>query len=105
MKAFVLASVLYLVPASVIQRVGYTTVRTIAGKVIGFDDSLPLEGVTVTIKGTHTATGTQPDGTFYIRVNAPEDSILVFQRTGYKTQELKLTQKSDYDVVLERAGR
>ena len=105
MKAFLIASALFLVPASFIQRISQLKIRTVSGKVIGFDDSLPLEGVTVTIKGTHTATGTQPDGTFYIRVHSPEDSILVFQYTGYKIKELKLTDRSDYDVVLERAAR
>jgi hypothetical protein len=104
MRALIISSFLFLVPTSFIERIGQVQVRDISGKVIGFDDSLPIEGVTVTIKGTHTSTGTQADGTFYIRVPAPEDGTLIFQAAGYKTKELKLTKRNDYDVVLERSG-
>jgi hypothetical protein len=84
--------------------VAHVKVRDISGKVIGFDDSLPIEGVTVSIKGALKSTGTQADGSFYIQVHAPEDSVMVFSLSGYKIQELKLTNKNDYDVVLTRAG-
>ena len=102
MKAFVFSSLLFLIPAAFIERIAQLNVRNISGKVIGFDDSLPIEGVTVIIKGTHTATGTQADGTFYLHVRTPEDSVLVFQSSGYKAKEVKLTARNDYDVVLER---
>lgn len=102
MKAFVFSSLLFLIPASFIERMGQLTIRNISGKVIGFDDSLPIEGVAVRVKGTHTVTGTQADGTFYLRVETPQDSVLIFQASGYKSQEVKLTNRSDYDVVLER---
>ena len=102
MKAFVFSSLLFLIPASFITRIAQLNVRNISGKVIGFDDSLPIEGVSVSIKGTHTTTGTQADGAFYLRVQTPQDSVLVFQSAGYRTKEVRLTNSTDYDVVLER---
>jgi hypothetical protein len=102
MKTLFVSSLLFLIPASFLERISLLEIRTISGKVIGFDDSLPIEGVRVHIKGTHTTTGTQADGTFNIRVHAPSDSVLVFQASGYRFKELRLTKRSDYEVVLER---
>ena len=45
----------------------------------------PLQGVTVTVKGTKTAVQTDPQGKFSI--DAPDDGILIFSAVGYKTQE------------------
>jgi hypothetical protein len=105
MKSFVFSSLLFLLLGSFVEKRTPITVRDISGKVIGFDDSLPVEGVTVTIKGTRKTSGTQADRIFYIRVHTPEDSILVFSMAGYKTHEVKLTSRNDYDVALEPSGR
>lgn len=102
MKELLISSFLFLLPAAFIERIAQVPTRTVSGKVVGFDDSLPIEGVTVAVRGTHTTTGTQADGSFYIRVHAPEDSVLVFSASGYQTQEVKLTNRNDYDVALAR---
>jgi hypothetical protein len=71
------------------------------GKVISFEESFPLEGVGIVVKGTKNATGTQTDGTFTLSVS-PEDKILVISFDGYETQELKITSSRDYEIVLKR---
>lgn len=75
---------------------------TITGKVISFEESLGLEGVSIVVKGTSYNSGTHADGTFSLSVDSP-DKILVFSLEGYQTTELKLNENSrDYEVVLKR---
>jgi hypothetical protein len=75
----------------------------INGKVTSFEESLPIEGAGIVVKGTNNQTGTQPDGTFSISVS-PSDKILVVALSGYQTQEIKLTGATDYDIILKAAG-
>lgn len=74
---------------------------TITGKVISFEESLALEGVSITVKNTNKNSGTQADGTFSINVGK-DDKVLVFSLAEYQTQEIKLTGESDYNIVLRR---
>jgi hypothetical protein len=76
---------------------------TINGKVISFEESFPLEGVSVAVKGTKNVTGTQSDGTFSLAVT-PGDKTLVVTLTGYETQELSITNARDYEIVLKRSN-
>lgn len=90
---------------------GYTTVVAQAkpgyivnGKVTSFEESLPLEGVSVAVKGGANVTGTQADGTFSLLIN-PGDSILVLNLAGYESKEIKTSARSrQYDIVLRRSG-
>lgn len=63
--------------------------NAITGKVTDAKDGSPLSGVTVTIKGTRTATQTGPDGSY--RISAPEGSTLVFTSIGFANQEMAAT--------------
>jgi len=77
----------------------------ISGKVTSFEESLPLEGVSVVVKGSANTTGTQADGTFTLLV-APVDTILVVSLAGYETQEVKTSGKNkQYDIVLKRSDK
>lgn len=59
----------------------------------------PLEGVTVSVKGTSIATATKADGTF--ELNAPSaTSTLVFSSVGYASLEFALARKSQISVSL-----
>ncbi|MDE3236872.1 MAG: SusC/RagA family TonB-linked outer membrane protein [Bacteroidota bacterium] len=60
--------------------------KKISGKVLAEDNSTPLAGVSVLVKGKTAATQTLPDGTFTISVS--ETDLLVFSYTGYLTQEI-----------------
>lgn len=75
---------------------------TINGKITSFDESLPLEGVTVAVKGTNIVTGTQADGTFTLSVTAGEKLLVSLE--GYDKQEIVVTRATGYDIVLKRTG-
>jgi hypothetical protein len=73
----------------------------ISGKITSFEESLPLEGAGILVKGTSTATGTQADGTFNLAIT-PGDTLMV-SLAGYLPVEIKTSLKSkQYDIVLRR---
>jgi len=74
----------------------------INGKVTSFEESLPLEGASIVVKGSANATGTQADGTFSLLLH-PGDSLLVVSLAGYEPTEIKTSTGSrQYDIVLRR---
>ena len=75
----------------------------ISGKVTSFEESLGLEGVLISVKSTDKSTGTQADGTFNISVS-PDDKMLVFKLDGYQTEEITISPKRNYDIILKRNG-
>ncbi|MBX2922543.1 MAG: TonB-dependent receptor [Chitinophagaceae bacterium] len=77
----------------------YSQVRKITGKVTG-PDQTPLEGVTITVKGTSIAALTINDGSFVIEV-PPTAKVLVFSFTGMETQEAALSGSSPLSVQLK----
>lgn len=78
-------------------------VRTLTGMVTSANESTPLEGVMVTTKAGSRISGTQADGIYYIPVNAG-DTVLVFSYPSFRTQEVRITSVSEYNVVMEKAG-
>ena len=78
-----------------------TKITTITGKVISFEESTAIEGVSVLVKGTDRNTGSQADGTFYINVS-PENRVLIFRHVEYEIQEVEIMNSNDYDIVLKR---
>jgi hypothetical protein len=77
----------------------------INGKVTSFEESLPLEGASIIVKGSANITGTQADGTFTLLL-APADSMLVISLDGYEPKEIKTSAKNkQYDIVLKRNGK
>jgi len=76
----------------------------INGKVISFEESFPIEGASVAVKGTKNYTGTQVDGTFTLALK-PTDSTIVVSYEGFATQEVKINDETrDYNIVLRRLG-
>ncbi|HEY4148312.1 MAG TPA: carboxypeptidase-like regulatory domain-containing protein [Chitinophagaceae bacterium] len=74
----------------------------ISGRVTSFEESLPLEGARVVVKGGPNATGTQADGTFSLLL-APADSVLLVSLSGYEPKEIKTSPKyKQYEIVLQR---
>jgi TonB-linked SusC/RagA family outer membrane protein len=72
--------------------------RAISGKVSDAGgNSLP--GVSVTVKGTSQGAISDVAGKF--SVQAPNNATLVFSYIGYKAQEVKVGNQSNYDVTLE----
>jgi hypothetical protein len=73
----------------------------LTGKVITFDEHVPIEGVTVQVKGTRNISGTLFDGMYAIEIR-PLDSVLVFSYEGYETAEVKVVQdRKEYNVILK----
>ncbi|RYY00989.1 MAG: SusC/RagA family TonB-linked outer membrane protein [Gammaproteobacteria bacterium] len=74
------------------------TTKPVTGKIVN-ESFLPLSGVSVTVKGARTGTVSDSLGVFQIQ--APEKGILVFSLVGYASQELAITNASDYSVTLK----
>lgn len=72
----------------------------ITGKVTDSKDGAPLQGVTVTVKGTKTSTQTTGDGSFSISTAA--NSILLISSVGFGQQEIPIASKSSISVSLVR---
>jgi TonB-linked SusC/RagA family outer membrane protein len=78
---------------------GFYQVRLITGKVTD-NNSVPLEGVTVTAKGTQRNTVTTEGGSFTIEVPAGV-TILVFSYAGMQTQEITIGNSTTFSVQLK----
>jgi len=71
---------------------------TVTGKVMDANGE-PVPGITVTVKGTKTATPTNTDGSYSIKT-ASGARALVFSGVGFITQEVSIGTGINYDVVL-----
>ncbi len=74
--------------------------RQVTGTVTSAEDSQPIPGVSVSVKGTTLGTITNIDGIFDLKV--PEDAAtLVVSFVGMKTQAIELSSASEYTISLE----
>lgn len=73
--------------------------KTVSGVIRSGEDSEPLPGVTVLVKGTTNGTITDIDGNYKITV--PEEGVLVVSFVGFKTQEVPINGRSSIDVDLD----
>lgn len=71
--------------------------QTVTGTVV--DETGPLPGVNVSIRGTSTGTTTDFDGVYSLS-GVPNDAILVFSFVGYATQEIGVNGRSVINVNL-----
>ncbi|MDR1371449.1 MAG: TonB-dependent receptor [Dysgonamonadaceae bacterium] len=72
--------------------------QKVSGTVID-ENNEPLVGVTVSVKGTKEGMPTDLNGKFSL--NAPDvNAVLTFQSLGYKTQELKVSGRTDITVIM-----
>jgi TonB-linked SusC/RagA family outer membrane protein len=71
----------------------------VAGRIISGEDSTPLPGVNITVKGTSSGTISDAEGNYTIDVpNA--DAVLVFSFVGYTSQEVSLGGRTSIDITL-----
>jgi len=75
--------------------------KLVSGTVTDIETKVPLNGVTVTLKGTKTKVSTNSTGAFAIAANSK--SILVFTNIGYKTLEVAVGNQTVLDIKLELA--
>ncbi|RWY54282.1 TonB-dependent receptor [Mucilaginibacter gilvus] len=76
---------------------------TVAGSVTD-DLGQPVPGVSVTVKGTTTAVGTEKDGSYKIIVPDAQ-AVLVFKFLGYLTQEVTVGSNTVINVQLKTDSR
>ncbi len=76
---------------------------TVTGTVSDSKTSAPVSGVTVSVKGTKTATVTNDAGKFTISVSGTP--VLVFTSIGFETQEMRVDQSGIMTVSLVSAGQ
>lgn len=69
----------------------------ISGEVVD-ENNEPIPGVSVKVKGTSTGTVTDVNGNF--RIDAPDNSVLVFSFIGYITQEVNVNGRTSISVKL-----
>lgn len=74
--------------------------RVISGTVTGSEDSQPVIGCTVQLKGTITGTTTDINGKYSLTV-PPEATTLVFSYIGMKSQEVEINGRLVIDAILE----
>ncbi|MGB7395533.1 MAG: SusC/RagA family TonB-linked outer membrane protein, partial [Pricia sp.] len=77
---------------------GLAKAQTVSGTVS--DDTGPLPGVNVLVKGTTNGTQTDFDGNYTLDVSEA-DAILVFSYIGLKTQEIPVDGQSTIDVNMQ----
>ncbi len=77
---------------------GYAQTISISGKVTKADNSEPLMGVNIKIKGTETKASSAMDGSYVI--SAKPGDILVFSYVGYTSQEITVKQSDKINVGL-----
>ncbi len=78
--------------------------KKITGKVLDGNNSLPLQGATVTAKGSSNATQTDANGVFSITVT---DAVkkLVITYVGFETREVAVNDMTDgFEIRLDKSG-
>ena len=63
---------------------------------------IPLEGATITVKGTTNAVQSRADGTFSL--NVQDDATLVITYSGYSSIEVPVNKRNTLDIILEPSG-
>jgi TonB-dependent starch-binding outer membrane protein SusC len=79
--------------------ISFSQDKVISGKITDSKDGSAMSGVTVSAKGTTTATQTKADGTFSITIT---DAVktLVFSSIGFATQEVAVAGKTSVNVSM-----
>ncbi len=77
--------------------------NAVTGKVTDAKDGSPVNGVTVSVRGTTVATQTTADGAF--KINVPNNATLVFTYVGFVTQQIAVAGKTVINVSLAQANQ
>jgi TonB-linked SusC/RagA family outer membrane protein len=78
--------------------VTYAQNRQVSGKVTSASDGTPVQGVSVAVQGTSTATQTDGSGNFSI--NVAGNATLVFSYVGYQRQSIAVADRTTLNVQL-----
>lgn len=86
-----------------ITQLSFAQERVISGVVLGEDDNSPLKDVTVSVKGTNTATKTNQVG--YFSLKAQKNQVLVFSYVDYVRTEVVVGDNNQVNVKLVQAQK
>jgi TonB-linked SusC/RagA family outer membrane protein len=75
-----------------------TSTHTVSGEVTNSKKN-PLQGVSITVKGTSKGTATSANGRFVLN-NVSDNGVLVFSSTGFATQEIPVSGRATITVTL-----
>ena len=90
----------FLVGIFLVSQLGaFAQTKEVSGTVIG-QDSKPIPGLTVIVKGTTTGAITDFEGKYTV-TRVPEGATLVFSFVGMKTQEVVVGNQTLIDVTME----
>jgi len=101
MRKIITGLLLFAASAGSITATAQSKIITINGRVTSFEESLPLEGVSIVVKGDSVSTGTQADGSFSLPI-VPGEKRLLISLAGYEKQEIPITKAIEYNIVLKR---
>lgn len=73
--------------------------KIIVNGIVFKENSLPLTGVSINIKGTNVGTTTDSEGKFSIQAN--RGAILDFSFVGMKTQQIKISDKTNLSIIMQ----
>jgi TonB-linked SusC/RagA family outer membrane protein len=77
--------------------------NAVTGRVTDSKDGTPVAGITVTVKGTRTATQTTVDGSF--KINAAANATLVFSGIGFARQEIAVNSQAAVQVSMVQSNQ
>lgn len=77
--------------------------KTVTGKVLDANGS-PLQGITVQIRGTNTATPTNAEGEFTLTV-PNNNAVLVLTGVGLQPQEIRVGNQTEITVVMQSESK
>ncbi len=83
---------------TLVATIAFAQTKRITGKILN-DESKPLSGVSVTIKGKPSGTQTNTSGEYSIE--AATGDVLVFSMTGFTTREVKVGNDPSISLSLE----
>lgn len=77
----------------------FSQTRTVTGIIINAEDSLPLPGANIVVKGTEIGAITNIDGYYFIDVPLTSDTLL-YSFVGLQSQAVAINGRQNIDVVL-----
>ncbi len=95
MRKILLVSILLM---ATLARQAWAQDRQITGKVTAGEDSSPIPGVNVAVKGTNLGTTTDATGDY--RLSVSNSATLVFSAVGYRRQEVAVESQTTVNVSL-----
>jgi outer membrane biosynthesis protein TonB len=75
--------------------------KVLTGVVLSSEDSLPLPGATIRIRGTNSGTVTNTDGSFIMAGVEEENPTLIASFIGMENKEIKAETNENLEIVLE----